>query len=131
MHPKKEKKKGFWGSWAWKHDDPSRASTCVDICLKLSLLSSPAVPHFICLSALGFTPTARLRRARPRAAPQIRLFLTLGKLWRASGCLDKIRRWTTVNTGKNVPISWLLRGLMMIFIGCRLGFACGFGSCCC
>lgn len=31
-----------------------RASTCADICLKLSLLSSPAVPHFICLSALGF-----------------------------------------------------------------------------
>lgn len=31
-----------------------RASTCGDICLKLSLLSSPAVPHFICLSALGF-----------------------------------------------------------------------------
>lgn len=36
--------------------DPSRASTCADICLKLSLLSSPAVPHFICLSALGFHP---------------------------------------------------------------------------
>lgn len=31
-----------------------RASTCADICLKLSLLSWPAVPHFICLSALGF-----------------------------------------------------------------------------
>lgn len=42
-----------WGSGTWKRLR-ARASTCADICLKVSLLPSPAVPHFICLSALGF-----------------------------------------------------------------------------
>ena len=37
-----------------KTSESPRASTCADICLNVSLLSSPAVPHFICLSALGF-----------------------------------------------------------------------------
>lgn len=43
-----------FGGPGHENDSEPRASTCADICLKLSLLSSPAVPHFICLSALGF-----------------------------------------------------------------------------
>lgn len=42
------------GVWDMNMFESPQASTCADICLKLSLLSSPAVPHFICLSALGF-----------------------------------------------------------------------------
>lgn len=63
-----------------------RASTCADICLKLSLLSSPAVPHFICLSALGFHTDdegPRCSAMRCSSNPpffSFLFFLTLGKL---------------------------------------------------
>lgn len=66
------------------HTHP-RASTCADICLKLSLLSSPAVPHFICLSALRFHTRRRGSEVLSHAV-QLKssffffFFLTLGKL---------------------------------------------------
>ena len=65
---------------------PSRASTCADICLKLSLLSSPAVPHFICLSALGFHSDdqgprcSAMRCSFKSSCLFFFFFLTLGKL---------------------------------------------------
>lgn len=61
-----------------------RASTCADICLKLSLLSSPAVPHFICSSALGFHADdegPRLSAMRCSSETSYLFFWTLGKLW--------------------------------------------------
>lgn len=58
-----------------------QASTCADICLKLSLLFSPAVPHFICLSALGFhADDEGPRCSAMRCSSNPPFFLTLGKL---------------------------------------------------
>lgn len=101
--------------------------------VRIFVWNFPSCPRqlFHILSACmlsGFTPTTRVRAARPCAAAPIRLFLTLGKLLTGSGCLDKIMCWTTVNADKNVPTTWFLFGLMRIFSGFRLG--CAFGSCC-
>lgn len=111
----------FWGCGTWKRWRAPRASTCADICLKLSLLSSPAVPHFICLSALGFhTDDEGPRCSAMRCSsnpPFFFFFLTLGKLltevwlpWRrSSGWTHQIRCLTAqVHTDKN-----LLRALFM------------------
>lgn len=71
-----------------------RASTCVDICLKLSLLSSPAVPHFICLSALGFhvdDEGPRCSAMRCSSNPPSIAFLTLSELLTEPGCLETER----------------------------------------
>lgn len=77
-----------------------RGSTCADICLKLSLLFSPAVPHFICLSALGFhADDEGPRRSAMRCGSSPPLFSLLPPpFWhlanyeRRSGCLQTLQR---------------------------------------
>lgn len=79
---------GFLAVQDMKMFGSPRGSTCADICLKLSLLFSPAVPHFICLSALGFHaddegPRCSAMRcgSSPPLFSLLPPFLTLGKLW--------------------------------------------------
>jgi len=122
-----------------------RASTCVDICLKLSLLSTPAVPHFICSSALGFHtddegPRCSAMRCSSNTPFFPFLFLTLGKLltevwlpWDgACGRTHLIRCLTAqVTTDTNLLfLKLFLRGSSITHRGCGFGLRRGLGYIC-
>lgn len=93
-------------------------STCADICLKLSLLCSPAVPHFICLSALGFhTDDEGPRCSAMRCCSNPPFFDTwqiinggLAALRRSSERTHQIRCLTAqVHTDKNLHLVIFMR----------------------
>lgn len=86
----------FWGSGHENVCEAHRVSTCADICLKLSLLSWPAVPHFICLSALGFHSDDQGPRCSAMRCSWNPPFFDTWQI--INGSLAALRRWSELNT---------------------------------